>query len=205
MRKILLIIIAVMLALTSCVTETDNGIVVSHIVEDYFVIENVTEVNDIEELVNDDESLETMLESEEDIISPRYGFTEEDIYLLSQLIAGDKNKIGDGEYDFTWAIQHGFEFDFIEIYKVLCVVMNRVRSKDFPSTVSEVILQRGQFAVIPRNLKTDPDPLVITEIRAWCEKYDGWWNMQIIPEDHLYFEAGPHNGNITSTTWRRKG
>lgn len=138
-----------------------------------------------------------------EVISPRYGFTENDIYLLAQLLCGDKNKDGDGEYDFTWNIQNDRPIDYHQIGLVLCVVMNRVRSDSFPNTVKDVILQSGQFSVFPQNLKSDPDPLVIQEIRNWCEVYDIWnTTIQCIPENHLYFSSGPNLTNISRANWK---
>lgn len=138
-------------------------------------------------------------------VGPRYGFTSEDIYLLAQLLCGDASKDGDGEYDFGWDLQNGNEINYYEISKVLCVVMNRVRDPNyFPNTVSEVILQPGQFAVIPRNLKANPCPLVIEVVRAWCEAYDRYdYGIQTIPTNHLFFHSGPHLTNVTSVTCRR--
>lgn len=133
----------------------------------------------------------------------RYGFTEEDIFLLSQLLAGDENISGDGEYDFTWFIQHGQDYSLYEIYKVLNVVMNRVRSDDWPNTVKGVVTQKGQFAVMPRNLQTNPSPLVIEVIRDWCEAYDSWNEIaQVVPEDHMFFHSAPNYTNVTRANWK---
>lgn len=133
----------------------------------------------------------------------RYGFTDDDIYLLTQLLCGDKSYSGDGEYDFSWYLENGKELNYEEIGKVLCVVMNRVRSDIYSDSVKEVVLQKGQFVVFPRNLKADPDEASIEVIREWCEKYDAWDDeIQIIPEDHLYFCAGPNGTNVTRADWR---
>ncbi len=130
--------------------------------------------------------------------APRYGFTDEDIYLLAQLLGGDKNIDGDGEYD----IDFKTNIDHIEVNKVLGVVMNRVRSKDFPNTVNDVVLQKGQFSVMPRNLEATPSEVGLNTVRAWCEAYDIYdLSVQTTPESHLYFTG---NGviNITREHYR---
>ena len=131
-------------------------------------------------------------------IEPRYGFTDEDIYLLTQLLCGSKDISGDGEYDFDWYVQHGQEPNHLEIGKVLCVVMNRVRADKWGDTVYGVVMQRGQFAVMPRNTKKTPCPLALEIVRAWCEGYDAWdESVQVIPENHYFFREGPNITNIT--------
>ena len=130
---------------------------------------------------------------------PCYGFTEEEVYLLAQLVAGDKDRSGDGEYDFTWAVLNDIEPNYYEIYKVLNVVMNRVSHKElWPDTVKEVVLAPGQFSVMPRNLSADPHHLVIGVIQDWCDRYDdGDQEIKVIPEDHYFFRAGPNLTNVT--------
>jgi hypothetical protein len=131
---------------------------------------------------------------------PRYGFTDEDVYILAQLLCGNEDYNGDGEYDFVYAALHD-EMDYYEMSKVLCVVMNRVRNDSFPDTVSEVIFQKGQFAD-DRRIDTEPADIAIEKIREWCEAYDrGDLGAQSIPEDHFYF-VGDGVTNTTSTTWR---
>lgn len=142
-------------------------------------------------------------EDYEEHTNPRYGFTYDDVYLLAQLLCGDESYYGDGEYDFGWDIAMGNDLNYFEIGKVLCVVMNRVQNDDFPNTVTEVILQRGQFVVMPSNSNKTPDEYVTQVIQEWCSAYDNWdTNIQVIPEDHLYFESGPNLTNITKTDWR---
>jgi len=146
---------------------------------------------------------ESEAEPDEEAIKLRYGFDEDEIFLLAQLIAGDKDRAGDGEYDFTWDILNGKPADRYEIGKILCVVMNRVKSDIYPDTVAEVLMQKGQFVVFPRNLKADPHPLAIDEIRDWCGMYDIWdEGAQVIPEDHLFFSAGPGLTNTTRARYR---
>lgn len=116
----------------------------------------------------------------------RYGFTDADIYLLAQLLCGDKDKSGDGEYD----IDFKKDINYYEVAKVLNVVMNRVRSDKFPNTVREVVLQKGQFSVMPRNLKKKPSDTALSVVREWCNLYDMHFaSVQIIPKNHLYFSG----------------
>lgn len=124
---------------------------------------------------------------------PRYGFTEDDIYLLAQLLCGGKDRDGDGEYD----IDFEKEVNYYEVSKVLGVVMNRVRSDDFPDTVYDVVMQKGQFSVIPRNCSREPSDIALQTVKDWCEAYDRHdMGVQAIPEDHLYFTGD----GITNTT-----
>lgn len=128
-------------------------------------------------------------------IEPRYGFTDAEVYLLAQLLCGSAKVSGDGEYDFVW---NGKVTNYGEMCKVLCVVMNRVRSDSFPNTVKEVVMQKGQFTGISKRLHMTPDELAVTTIKAWCDAYDlGDIGVQTIPEDHLYFGAGKNLTNVT--------
>lgn len=135
----------------------------------------------------------------EPVIEPRYGFTDDEVYLLAQLLCGSSSIDGDGEYDFVWTAKYDPDnINYCEISKVLCVVMNRVRSEQFPNTVSEVVLQKGQFSPMPKNAKKTPDDLAIQKVQEWCDAYDNWdTGVQNVPEDHLYFHAGPHLTNVT--------
>lgn len=124
---------------------------------------------------------------------PRYGFTEDEVYLLAQLLCGSGNKDGDGEYD----IDFKTEINYCEVAKVLCVVMNRVRSDSFPNTVTDVVMQKGQFSVMPLNAQKTPSDIAIQTVQEWCDAYDRFdGGVQNIPEDHLYFTG---NG-VTNTT-----
>lgn len=127
--------------------------------------------------------------------APRYGFTEDDIYLLSQLLCGSKDISGDGEYDIDGAIN----INYYETSKVLSVVMNRVRSGVFPDTVYDVVMQTNprQFAVMPANSMKIPSEIALQVVRDWCEAYDSFDpGVQVCPEDHLYFSG---NGRINIT------
>jgi len=124
---------------------------------------------------------------------PRYGFTEDEVYLLAQLLCGSGSKDGDGEYD----IDFQTEINYCEVTKVLCVVMNRVWSDSFPNTVTDVVMQKGQFSVMPRNAQSTPSYIAIQMVQEWCDAYDRFdGGAQNIPEDHLYFTG---NG-VTNTT-----
>lgn len=128
-------------------------------------------------------------------VEPRYGFTDDEVYLLAQLLCGSATVSGDGEYDFVW---QGKVTNYSEMCKVLCVVMNRVRSDKFPNTVTDVVLQKGQFSNVKRSITKTPDDLAIKTIQAWCDAYDNWdIGVQNIPESHLYFGAGPNLTNVT--------
>jgi hypothetical protein len=119
--------------------------------------------------------------------TPRYGFTENEIYLLAQLICGSKDTDGDGEYDFDFKK----EVDSKQVDIVLGVVMNRVRSEKFPNTVTEVVMARNQFSVMPGNAEKMPSDIALERVGRWCAEYDAWeTDTQNIPETHLYF-----NGN----------
>ena len=140
--------------------------------------------------------LDTYSRSGKDFV-PRYGFTKEDIYLLAQLICGDESKDGDGEFDFVYQVEHNLPFEE-EMGKVLSVVMNRQRSDEFPNTVEKVLLQKGQFSPMYKNLKSKPSDIAIREIEKWCNLYDQYdKTIQVVPENHLYFTAGKNNTNQT--------
>lgn len=134
-------------------------------------------------------------------VEPRYGFTDDDIYILAQLLCGDESINGDGEYDFVyWALQGDMNYE--EMSKVLCVIMNRTRTQYFPDTVYDVLYAPGQFADFTRS-DTKPAPLALEKIREWCKAYDQWdLRVQTIPEDHVYFVSGPNLTNVTSNDWR---
>ena len=131
----------------------------------------------------------------------RYGFSESEIYLLAQLLCGDESIDGDGEFDFVWQYEHDRPYKD-EMSKVLCVVMNRQRSDIYPDTVTDVVMQPEQFTPMPENSHTSPSDIAIQEVSKWREAYDYYDpDCQIVPEDHLYFSAGPNLTNITRRTW----
>lgn len=124
---------------------------------------------------------------------PRYGFTDDEIFLMAQLLCGDKRIDGDGEYDFDFKKVISQE----EVNKVMCVVMNRVRSNRYPNNVKDVVLQPNHFSVMPRNLQAKPSDIALYVVRMWCEAYDSYdISIQTIPETHLYF-SGDGKTNTT--------
>lgn len=125
---------------------------------------------------------------------PQYGFTEDDIYLMSVLLTGSKAVDGDGEFDFDY----GRDEEYDQIYLVLCVVMNRVRSGVYPNTVSEVIWQTGQFSLMPKWKKKLPpvSDISIQRVTDWCKAYDAHDpGVQNISKEHLYFSGDGKNNH----------
>ncbi len=175
-------------------TVLDTGLLVK---PEPIVEEPVVAVTEPEPIV--EEPVVAVTEPEPIVEEPRYGFTDEEVYLLAQLLCGSSNVDGDGEYDFVYTAKYfPDKLNYCEISKVLCVVMNRVRSEQFPNTVSEVVLQKGQFSTMPKNAKKTPDDIAIQKVQEWCDAYDNWdTGVQNVPEDHLYFSAGPNLTNVT--------
>lgn len=135
-------------------------------------------------------------------VEPRYGFSDDDIYMLAQLLCGSKEVEGDGEYDFVWQTLYT-ETNYYEITKVLCVVMNRVRDPQFPDTVYDVLMQPGQFQDMPKRIYQTPHDIAIEKVSDWCKAYDQYqFSVQSIPEDHMYFCAGPNLTNITRKDYK---
>ena len=129
-----------------------------------------------------------------------YSFTEDEIYLLSQLLAGSGDHYGDGEFDFTWTLQVGHilsEWQQEQISLVLEVVMNRIDDSRWANTIHEVVLQPGQFVVFPRNLNSEPCELVIEVVREWTLNYENNGSPRTIPANHVFFHAGKNHGNVS--------
>ena len=126
----------------------------------------------------------------------RYGFTDDDVYLLAQLLCGDKSKDGDGEYDIDF--QSPDSINHNEVSKVLCVLMNRVRDDRFPDTVKDVILAPNQFSVMPKNLYSTPSDIALEQTRTWCEAYDRNDSVQVVPEDHVFFSGDGYTNTTRS-------
>ena len=148
-------------------------------------------------------------ESEETIVTfpdeppVRYGFTDDEVYILAQLLCGDEHYHGDGEYDFIWDVEHNNLVNYEQISLVLNVVMNRVQSDKFPDNVYDVVTQKGQFAVMPKNLTKEPSTIALDWVKEWCDRYDSYSEeIPYLPEDHLYFKAGGNNTNVSSDSWR---
>lgn len=136
-------------------------------------------------------SVEPIIPEETPVIEQepaRYGFSDEELYLLTVLLSGSKNVDGDGEFD----VDFGRSDEYDQISLVLGVVMNRVRSDLYPDTVSEVVWASGQFEVMPQwaNGLPDVSQTSYERVTEWCAAYDtGDPGVQSIPEDHLYFSG----------------
>lgn len=121
-------------------------------------------------------------------IEPRYGFTDDEVYLMAVLLSGSKYVDGDGEYDIDFHNQDNYE----QIALVLNVVMNRVNSDKFPDTVEEVIWAPGQFSPMKKWVNGLPEvsDISLKIVKEWCRSYDTYEpESQTIPENHLYFSG----------------
>lgn len=121
-------------------------------------------------------------------IEPRYGFTDDEVYLMAVLLSGSKYVDGDGEYDIDFHNQDNYE----QIALVLNVVMNRVNSDKFPDTVEEVIWSPGQFSPMKKWVNGLPEvsDISLQIVKEWCRSYDTYEpESQTIPENHLYFSG----------------
>lgn len=119
-------------------------------------------------------------------IEPRYGFTDDEVYLMAVLLSGSKYVDGDGEYDVDFYNQDNYE----QIALVLNVVMNRVNSDVFQDTVEEVIWAPGQFSPMKRwtNGLPEVSDISLKIVKEWCRSYDTYEpESQTIPDNHLYF------------------
>lgn len=125
------------------------------------------------------ETIQPEIETQEPIIElsaeEKLGITSEESYILRKI---------------TMAEAEGESIEGKAL--VICVILNRVRSKDFPNTIEEVIFQKNQFSPVLDGRYYEVDP------NADCEEAlqmvaDGW------DESHgaLYFES---NGK---STWHR--
>ena len=148
-------------------------------------------VEEVEEIIEEPEYIPVL-------VAPRYGFTDNDIYLMTVLLCGSAKTDGDGEYDIDFYNKDNHE----QISLVLSVVMNRVMSSRFPNTVTEVIWQKGQFSPMPRwkaGLPTVSDSSYAI-VQTWCEAYDNYdSSVMYIPESHLFFSG---NGVINKSRER---
>ena len=129
----------------------------------------------------------------------RYGFTDEDIYLMTVLLSGSGSVSGDGEYDIDFGNQDNHD----QISLVLSVVMNRVMSDKFPNTVEEVIWAPNQFSPMKRWINGLPEvkPETYEIVKKWCEAYDSHdLSVMSVPESHLYF-TGNGKINISRERW----
>lgn len=213
MKKRLMVLMAALILLlmvgnAGAIEESDVALIEPVVLEKLYICphcgELITPVDFLEETI-DDELQEEVVETdtdevifEEEIVEVRYGFTADDIYLLAQLLCGDKAKDGDGEYDIDF--QPADKINYHEVGKVLCVVMNRQRDDRFPNTVRDVVLARNQFSVFPKNLYSTPSDRALHTVKEWCDAYDSFdGGTQIVPENHVFFSG---NG-YTNTTRAR--
>ena len=131
---------------------------------------------------------------------PVYSFSDDEIYLLAQLLCGQAGTDGDGEYDFETQIAKG-TLNWSEINKVLEVVMNRVLTPGiYADNVTDVVLQPGAFSVMPKNASKTPSPEVVNTIRYWCDAFNSPEYVPSVPKDHYWF-YGSRGGNITRNHW----
>ena len=152
------------------------------------------------------EVVETMQIVEEPIVEevytpePVYAFTDDEIYLMAQLLCGQAGKDGDGEYDFETQIAKD-EINWFEINKVLEIVMNRVLTPGiYADNVTDVIMQPGAFSVMPSNSKKTPSPEVVATVKYWCDSFNSPEYVPSIPDDHYWF-SGSRGSNITRDHW----
>ncbi|MDD3229745.1 MAG: cell wall hydrolase [Oscillospiraceae bacterium] len=131
---------------------------------------------------------------------PVYAFTDDEMYLMAQLLCGQAGKDGDGEYDFEWQIAKD-EINWFEINKVLEVVMNRTLTPGiYADNVTDVIMQPGAFSVMPRNASREPSPEVVATVKYWCDSFNSPEYVPSIPNDHYWF-SGSRGSNITRDHW----
>jgi hypothetical protein len=128
---------------------------------------------------------------------PLYNFSDNEVYLLAQLLCGQEGKSGDGEYDFESQIESG-QVNWTEVNKVLEVVMNRTLTPGiYSDNVTDVVLQPGAFSVFPKNLNTTPSPKVIEAVNYWCNCFNSSDYIRSTPENHFWFSAGSRGSNVT--------
>lgn len=150
--------------------------------------QEMTVLETIDSIQVEHRSTEVAVTAPEPSPEPRYGFTDDEMYLLAVLLSGSKYVDGDGEYD----IDYGNDDRYDQISLVLCVVMNRVRDDRFPNNVSDVVWADGQFALMPLWSRELPEvsDVSLQRVTAWCKAYDAYdHGAQSIPENHIYFHG----------------
>jgi hypothetical protein len=153
-----------------------------------------------EEVVETVQTIEIPMVEEVYTPEPVYAFTDDEIYLMAQLLCGQAGKDGDGEYDFETQIVK-YEINWLEINKVLEVVMNRVLTPGiYADNVTDVIMQPGAFSVMPRNASREPSPEVVDIVKYWCDSFNSPEYVPSIPSDHYWF-SGSRGSNITRDHW----
>jgi hypothetical protein len=153
-----------------------------------------------QEVVETTQIIEIPIVEEVYIPEPVYAFTDDEIYLMAQLLCGQAGKDGDGEYDFETQIVK-YEINWLEINKVLEVVMNRVLTPGiYADNVTDVIMQPGAFSVMPRNASREPSPEVVDIVKYWCDSFNSPEYVPSIPSDHYWF-SGSRGSNVTRDHW----
>lgn len=153
-----------------------------------------------EEVVETVQTIEIPMVEEVYTPEPVYAFTDDEIYLMAQLLCGQAGKDGDGEYDFETQIVK-YEINWLEINKVLEVVMNRVLTPGiYADNVTDVIMQPGAFSVMPRNASREPSPEVVDIVKYWCDSFNSPEYVPSIPSDHYWF-SGSRGSNVTRDHW----
>jgi hypothetical protein len=154
-----------------------------------------------EEVVETVQIIEIPMVEEVYTPEPVYAFTDDEIYLMAQLLCGQAGKDGDGEYDFETQIVK-YEINWLEINKVLEVVMNRVLTPGiYADNVTDVIMQPGAFSVMPRNASREPSPEVVDIVKYWCDSFNSPEYVPSIPSDHYWF-SGSRGSNVTRDHWQ---
>lgn len=99
-------------------------------------------------------------------IVPTKTVDQDDLYLLAHLIYGEAGA--------------SYCSDDMQVY-VGSVVLNRVKSPDFPNTIEEVIFQKGQYACTwDGNFYREPDD------RAWEIANDLLYYGSMLPDDVVF-------------------
>jgi N-acetylmuramoyl-L-alanine amidase len=72
------------------------------------------------------------------------------------------------------------------------VVMNRVKSKDFPTTICEVVYQPGQFSWSDKQLTIKEEKVFLDAVTLAGEVY--WGQVELPGTKALFFHSGPRKG-----------
>lgn len=213
-NKFFLILPIIMIVLIICLSVHTAIMISKKIIDECNkeIIEIQQEIEDMQQRLYElekGEAVETYYEppnfkyDEESGLPYMYLFSDEEIYMLAQLLCGQKGVDGDGEYDFEYQLYIDEEYPCLqavnetEVTKVLGVVMNRVLAKDvYADNVKDVLLQPGAFTVFPKNLKTEPSESVIKVVREWCQLYNVGITTNI-PPDHYWFKSAGNGTNVT--------
>lgn len=101
-------------------------------------------------------------------------YTEEDLYILAHVLAGEAQSYSDDEQRYVGS-----------------VVLNRVRHPEFPDTIKDVVFQKGQYASTwDGNYYRDP-----TE-RNWVNARYLLENGSILPDDVIWQSGGKQGKGV---------